>query len=91
MEDKALTQWLESYSRDLAEFRADVTARLDGILERLDIVSIRLDRQGALIQTGSRNAVRQNTWSEHVDRTLNRLAKRLENLEAKPPKPAEGA
>jgi hypothetical protein len=59
------------------------------ILDRFDTQVLRLDRQGALIQTGSRWTNRMNEWSEKVDTALERkdreiidLTKRIEKLEA---------
>ncbi len=63
-----IIQLIESLGHELAEFRAQAVARFDGIDERLDILSSRLDRQAGLIQSGSRMAVRQSDWNERVDK-----------------------
>lgn len=58
--------------------------------ERLDLIETRLDRQGALIQTGARWTARMSGWSEQVDRIQTErdkkfadLEKRVRNLERK--------
>ena len=91
-DNRTIVQLIESLGHELAEFRTQVVARFDGVDERLDILSSRLDRQAGLIQSGSRMTVRQNAWNERVDQTLERLAKRLGKLEAKrqPEPPKEG-
>ena len=83
MEDSAIVKILESLSAELSEFRSEVSERFDALDSRLDITAARLDRQGALLQTGTRHAVRQQAWSENVDKTLERLAKRVGKLEGK--------
>jgi len=72
-----IVQLIESLGHELAEFRAQTVSRFDGIDERLDILSSRLDRQAGLIQSGSRLTVRQSDWNERVDKSLERMAKRL--------------
>jgi hypothetical protein len=83
MEDGAIIKILESLSAELSEFRGEVSERFDALDGRLDITAARLDRQGGLLQTGSRHAVRQQAWSENVDKTLERLTKRIGKLEGK--------
>ncbi len=74
---------IASLGHELAQFRAQTVARFNGLDERLDILSSRLDRQAGLIQSGSRLTVRQNDWNERVDKSLERMAKRLTRLELK--------
>ena len=83
MEDSAIVKILESLSAELSEFRTEVSERFDALDSRLDITAARLDRQGGLLQTGTRHAVQQQAWSENVDKTLERLAKRVGKLEGK--------
>ena len=59
---------------------------------RFDTQSTRLDRQAALIQTGSRWTNRMNEWAESIDSALARkdqelaeLRSRIEKLERKQP------
>ena len=78
-----IVQLIESLGHELAELRAQTVSRFDGIDERLDILSSRLDRQAGLIQSGSRLTVRQSDWNERVDKSLERMAKRLTRLESK--------
>jgi len=68
-DNRRIVQLIESLGHELAEFRTQVVARFDGVDERLDILSSRLDRQAGLIQSGSRMTVRQNAWNERVDQT----------------------
>ena len=83
MEDSAVVRILEILSAELSEFRTEVAERFDALDSRLDITAARLDRQGGLLQTGTRHAVRQQAWSDNVDKTLERLAKRVGKLEGK--------
>ncbi len=38
------------------------------LTERIDLMETRLDRHGALLQTGARWSVRMTNWSEQIDR-----------------------
>lgn len=49
----------------------------------------RLDRQGALIQTGARFSARISGWSERVDIALEDLKTRIQLLESKKPQPPQ--
>ena len=60
---------------------------------RLDTQAARLERQGSLIQTGSRWTARMNEWSEKIDaalesrdRAIAELRDRIERLEKERPK-----
>lgn len=71
----------ESLEREIHSFR-------EAVLTRFDMQAARLDRQGALLQTGSRWSTRMNDWSEKVDDALEQkdrqiaaLAERIEKLE----------
>jgi len=90
-----IIQLIESLGHELGEFRAQTVARFDGLDERLNILSSRLDRQAGLIQSGNRLTVRQSDWNERIDKSLERIAKRLTRLESKgqpgPPPQENGA
>jgi hypothetical protein len=47
---------------------------------RSDNQSARLDRQAGLIQTGQRWTSRQTTWSERVDKALEKKDEQIANL-----------
>ena len=83
VEGSAIVKILESLSAELSEFRSEVSERFDALDSRLDITAARLDRQGGLLQTGTRHAVRQQAWSKNVDKTLEQLTKRVGKLEGK--------
>jgi hypothetical protein len=87
-----IIQLIESLGHELSGFRTQAVARFDGIDERLDILSS-LDRRAGLIQSRSRITVRQTDWNERVDKSLERIAKRLTKLESKgqPEPPPEGS
>lgn len=51
------------------------------INQRLDLIETRLNRQGALIQTGSRWSARMTSWSEQIDKMLSERDKRIFDLE----------
>jgi hypothetical protein len=79
--ERLIIDFRESVDR---EFK-DVRATLARIETRLDTQAIRLDRQGALLQAGSRCRTRMNGWAERVDKILDReiseLKIRIEKLE----------
>jgi gas vesicle protein len=64
----------------LTEFKESLERELHGIRDRLDAQTIRLERQGALIQTGSRWTTRITDWSEKVDSLLDQQAKDIADL-----------
>jgi hypothetical protein len=49
--------------------------------ERFDVIETRMNRQGALIQTGSRWTSRMSAWSEQIDRLLSERDKKTADLE----------
>jgi exonuclease VII large subunit len=49
--------------------------------ERFDLIETRMNRQGALIQTGSRWTTRMAAWSERIDRLLSERDKKIADLE----------
>ena len=82
--ERLIIDYMESVER---EFK-DVHATLARIETRLDTQAIRLDRQGALLQVGSRWTTRMNGWAERVDKALeskdrdiSELRTRIEKLE----------
>jgi hypothetical protein len=76
-----LTSFKESLEREIHSLG-------EALLTRFDTQAARLERQGALIQTGSRWTGRMNDWSEKVDAALEQkdkqiaaLVERIEKLE----------
>src|SRR6266508_878333 len=53
------------------------------ILTRFDTQAGRLDRQGALLQTGSRWSARMNDWAEKVDAALEAKDREIAELRAR--------
>ena len=49
--------------------------------ERFDVIETRMNRHGALIQTGARWTTRMSAWSEQIDRFLSELDKKIADLE----------
>lgn len=80
--ERLLIDFKESLERDIQSLR-------DLITTRFDTQAARLERQGALIQTGSRWTSRMGDWSEKVDAALEQkdkqiaeLIRRIEKLES---------
>lgn len=63
----------ESLERELREGFA-------GVQTRFDAQALRLDRQAALIQVGSRWTARMNEWSEKVDQALEQKDREIADL-----------
>jgi BMFP domain-containing protein YqiC len=55
----------------------------EGMFSRFDILAPRLERQGALIQTGSRWTARMNDWAEKVDSALEEKDRQIAELAAR--------
>ena len=64
----------DSLHREMHEGFARVT-------ERLDLMETRLDRHGALVQTGARWSARMTQWSEQIDREHSDTGKKIADLE----------
>jgi hypothetical protein len=74
-----LTSVKESLEREIQ----GVSGKIDTLLTRFDAQAARLERQGALIQTGSRWTARMNDWSENVDAALEQKDKQIAALVAR--------
>ena len=79
--ERLIVDMKESVEREIHQFREEMRTRFD-------TQAARLDRQGALIQTGSRWTNRMNEWAERVDlalevkdREIAELRERLTRLE----------
>jgi len=57
-----------------------MTSGFSDINHRLDVQSTRLDRQASLIQVGSRWSTRMVTWSDRVDRDLEKKTQEISDL-----------
>jgi hypothetical protein len=81
--ERLMIDYMESIEREIKGLHASL-ARIE---TRLDTQAIRLDRQGALLQVGSRWTPRMNGWAERVglynpkDRDISELRTRIEKLE----------
>jgi len=82
----------ESLEREISGLRQEMRTGFQSLGVRLDNTETRLDRQGALVQMGSRWTNRMNGWAERVDRALaekdrelNDVRARLQALERKSP------
>jgi hypothetical protein len=64
--ERLMIDYMESIEREIKGLHASL-ARIE---TRLDTQAIRLDRQGALLQVGSRWSTRMNGWAERVDKAL---------------------
>jgi hypothetical protein len=89
MTDEHLLAALQSMKEDLLGHIHDVGAQLhiqiqevDGRLaEWFDRIEARMDRQGGLIQGGSRTITRMIEWTEGADTTFSRYDRRLADFE----------
>jgi hypothetical protein len=79
--ERLITDMKESLEREIREGFSQVTTRFD-------TQAARLERHGALLQTGSRWTNRMNAWAEKIDaameardREIAELRARLERLE----------
>ena len=81
--ERLIIDMKESLEREIHAFREEMRTRFD-------TQAARLDRQGALIQTGSRWTNRMNEWAEKIDvalevkdREIAELRERINRLEQK--------
>ncbi len=90
--DEELNQRLDGLAKLIIDMKESLEREINTGFEEMDsrfhIQATRLDRQAALIQTGSRWTNRMNDWAENVDVALNekseeiaRLRRRLDKLE----------
>ena len=85
---RLLTDIKESLQREFQSLEKKIDQRFNELNTRFDTQAGRLERQGALIQTGSRWTSRMTDWSETVDKALEKkdqqitdLIRRIERLE----------
>ncbi len=72
---------LEALTTDLKEsLERQIHAGFEDMATRFDTQSNRLDRQAALIQTGSRWTNRMNDWAENVDVALEKKSQEIAEL-----------
>ncbi len=71
---KLISSVSESLHREMHEGFTRVT-------ERFDLMETRLDRHGALLQTGARWSARMTIWSEDIDREQSESDKKIADLE----------
>jgi hypothetical protein len=82
--ERLILDMKDSLERELGQVRAAI----EDLGRRFDAQAARLDRHGALLQTGSRWSNRMNHWAEKIDRQMDAQAKetaeikeRLDRLE----------
>jgi hypothetical protein len=90
--EQLLIDFKESLEREIKLVGAKVDEFRGEILLRFDGQSARLDRQAALIQSGSRWTTRMNEWNERIDKAMEArdkqisdLIRRIDKLEGKQP------
>jgi hypothetical protein len=81
--ERLIVDMKESLERDMQSGFSRIEKLLDEANARFDVQSARLDRHGALLQTGSRWTNRMNQWSEKVDAALNVRDKQIADLRAR--------
>jgi hypothetical protein len=86
MDDKTLYDLFGSLSREVQTLRTDMIDIKDGVQR----IETRLDRQGGIINGGTRQISRLITWSEEMDALqaerdgrIQELMRRVERLEQK--------
>ena len=93
--EQLIVDMKESLEREIHALDRNVSSRIDSLdskmsalLIRFDDQAARLDRQGALIQAGSRWTNRMNHWAEKIDTAMDKkdvqiaeLRDRIERLE----------
>ena len=73
-----LTQLISSVSESLHREMHDGFRQIN---QRFDLMETRLNRHGALLQTGARWTARMSAWSEDTDKLLLDRDKRIADLE----------
>ncbi len=71
----------ESLHREMEGLRRETQDGFTRLTERLDLMETRLDRHGALLQTGARWSARMTNWSEQIDREQSETDKKIADLE----------
>lgn len=78
----------ESLERQIHGLQDEVRSGFTSVNSRFDTQALRMDRQAALIQTGSRFSARMIDWSEkvdvsldHKDTQISELTRRIEEIE----------
>ena len=68
-----ITDFKESFEREIHEFREEVKTRFD-------TQAARLERHGAMMQTGNRWISRINDWSDKIDAALEQKDKQIADI-----------
>ena len=71
----------DSLHREMGSLRRETHEGFTRVNERFDLMETRLDRHGALIQTGARWSARMTSWSEQIDREQSESDKKIAGLE----------
>jgi hypothetical protein len=70
----------ESLEREMGTLKQDMRQGFAEVKTRFDNQSGRLDRHGALLQTGSRWSTRMNAWAEKIDAALETKDRQIAEL-----------
>lgn len=85
MDDQTLLDLFDSLKREfesaVGEFQERLTLEIRPVKDALERIETRLDRQGGIIQGGTRHVARLITWSEEMDQLLAKRDRRLDELE----------
>jgi hypothetical protein len=64
----------------ITSVKDDLDGRMDSVSEQLGEVSTRLDRQGSWLRAGGRHLNHLNSWTEKVDRDLERKTLQIQDI-----------
>lgn len=81
--EKLIVDFKESLERELDGLRQEMRSGFARIEVRFDTQAARMDRHGALLQTGSRWTNRMNNWAEKVDQALENKNREIADLRAR--------
>ena len=69
---RQMAELIGGLSSEIQDMRREFHGDLQGVKARLDLIEARLDKQGGLLQSGSRWVNRLTQWSEKTDRFMMR-------------------
>jgi len=78
-----LIDFKESLERQVHALGREMSEGFARIETKFDTQAARLDRQGGLLQTGSRWIARTNDWTEKIDKALETKDREIDELRAR--------
>jgi len=81
--DQLIQQLHDSLQREIKGGFDQVKEDFGHVNRRLDLIEARLDRQGGLIQSGTKFFSRLANWTEDIDKLLLDRDRRLDAMEAR--------